>query len=368
MINRDSNNSIIRTNIFSKSVGGRKKKNRTLKKRKGGFSLFGDKPCQLEQENLNNKRKYFKKEARKALFEYREQFEKLLNKLKEETKMKCSEYKSSQKYLEKEQEMRKAKKKFSLFDRKLKYVGGSMIQKFKKELAHQDKLFNSHLHHIIKEIYHKGGADSDYCASVIKEYQTKVAELKKKFELLMHEYAEKQIREPIREAISLYNQCVLQHNEGDVEVPITAKPRVAEHKISSTIDDESKKLFASMISGPEYVNGKVKKSVIVAPNKPEEKKDGLKSFLSDAQKYGEEYKQVQEAMKQFVPQQQKGDNKNDKVDFGGKTYTQESVKELSTDQKKELKKKVKEELAKPGISKEHKGKMNKLNNWIGNVD
>jgi hypothetical protein len=367
MINRDSNNSIIRTNIFSKSVGG-KKKNKTLKKRKGGLSLFGEKPCAMESENLDTKRKMLKKDAKKALLNYREEFKKLLTKLQEDTKNKCKEYTAAQKDLLKQQEEKqKQKKTFSLFS-KLKYKYGgylnkSLKKKIKKDFNHEEKIFNSHLYHIVNQLYR--GGDSDYCASIIKEYQEKVVELKKQFETLLVEYTEKNYNEPLQSARSLYNQCVLRHNEGDVDIPVPTKPRIPVHQASSDIDSESKKLFSSMIAGPEYVDGKLQKPVIIAPTSSNEpKKDDFASFLAQTEKYAEQQRLLQQATKAFAPQQQqKGDNKNESVDFNGTIYTHDSTRNLSDEAKTKLKTEIDKFINDQKPDDKRKKELNKLKGW-----
>ncbi len=341
MINRDSNNSIIRTNIFSKSVGGKTKKNKTLKKRKGGFSFFKNTACEMEEENLKNKRIMLKKDAQKALLNYREQFKKLLKKLREDTRAKCQEFTNAQKDLAYQQEIQKPTKETSFFTSKLKYKGGlttSMKNKFKKEMNHQEKKFNSHLYNIVNHLYHKGG-DADYCASIIKEYQEKVIELKKNFEVLLHEYAEKNYQEPLQQARTLYNQCVLRHNEGDAEIPIVAKPNIPVHKTTDTIDSDTKKLFASMVSAPTYVNGKLQKPVIIAPNKSEEKKpdNSLESRVKVAEDLINETKQIQERLGLNKQQQQQQQNKDfDKIKLGTKEYNKDALEKLSPADKTNL--------------------------------
>jgi hypothetical protein len=342
MINRDSNNSIIRTNIVSKSVGGKIKKNKTLKKRRGGFSFFNESACDMEKENLNNKRKMLKKDARKALLNYREQFKKLLEKLKEDTRAKCKEYTSAQKDLLYQQSIQKPKKENSIFSSKLKYEGGlttTMKNKFKKEMNHQEKKFNSQIYNIVNKLYH-GGADSDYCASIIKEYQEKVIELKKNFEVLLHEYAEKNYQEPLQQARSLYNQCVLRHNEGDAEIPIVSKPNIPVHKTSNTIESDTKKLFASMISAPTYVNGKIQKPVIIAPGKSEEKKEdnkSLESRLKIAKELIDEKKQIEDTLGLPKQQQQQQQNQDcHKVEIDSKSYTEEELGKESKEKRTKL--------------------------------
>lgn len=337
MINRDSNNSIIRTNIFSKSIGG-KKKNKTIKKRKGGFSFFSEKPCKMEEENLNNKRKMLKKDGLIALKNYKDEFKKLLNNLKEDARIKCQEYTKAQKELLYQHEARKPKS-YSIFDTKLKYKGGyltkTMKNKLKKEINNQEQIFNSHLYNIVKNLYQSGG-DSDYCASIIKEYQEKVIELKKNFEVLLSEYATKNYNEPLQHARSLYNQCVLRHNEGEVEVPVPPKPSVPVHKVSDTIDSESKKLFASMVSGPEYVNGKLQKPVIIAPNLGQEKKDDQASMIDVVKKVKQQHDELTGL---FGNQnQKKGDNQNqfDKVKIEGKTYTKNELENKNKSEREKL--------------------------------
>ncbi len=362
MINRDSNNSIIRTNIFSKSVGGRKKKNKTLKKRKGGFSFFSDKPCQMEEENLNNKRKNLKKEARKALLNYREEFNKLLIKLKEDTKAKCKEYTTAQKEIEKEQQMRKNKAKGSIFDTKLKFKGGltkSIKNKFKKELINQEQMFNSHLYNIVNQIYHKGG-DADYCASIIREYQEKVKELKKKFEILLHEYIEKQYHAPLQQARSLYNQCALEHNEGDVEIPISSRPNIPTHKTTDTIDSDTNKLFSSMVAGPEYENGKVKKPVIIAADKPADTTtDSFEAELKAAKALVERQKLIEESTKglqkqqQQQQQQQNTDFKSAKI--GNTTYSKQELEHKTKPERDIIKQQFEKDLAAANAPGKNKG-------------
>jgi hypothetical protein len=369
MINRDSNNSIIRTNIFSKSVGGKRKKNKTLKKHKGGFSFFGENPCQMEEENYNNKRKMFIKDSRVGLLHLREQFKTLLNNLKEDTRIKCQEYTKAQKELTQQQEMQKPKKSFSFFNTKLKYKGGyltkTMKKEFKKEFNHQEKIFNSYLYDSIKRLY-DGGGDADYCASIIKEYQEKVIELKKNFDVLIDEYIDKNYNEPLQQARALFNQCALKHNEGEVEIPVNTRPKVPVHQTSNRIETDTKKLFASLVSGPEYVNGKLQKPVIIAPNKPEEKKkDKFEEQLEAVKALSEQQEKIKEAAKGLAPQQQKSDNKKEEIEFDGKKHTQDSVKQMDQNQKEELKRKIEKYITdNPKLEENRKKELNnKLKQW-----
>jgi hypothetical protein len=315
----------------------------------------------MEEENFKNKRNMLKKDARKALLNYREEFKKLLNNLKEDTRIKCKEYTKAQEELNKQQEEQKPKS-FSFFTSKLKYKGGLLTKTMKKEINNQEKLFNSQLYNIVKQLYRKGG-NSDYCASIIKEYQEKVAELKKNFDVLLNDYVEKNYREPLHNARTLYNQCALRHNEGEVSVPLTSKPSVPVHQSSDKLESDSKKLFASMVSGPEYVNGKLQRPVIIAPPQAEEtKKDGFASFLAQGKMYAEQQQAIKDSLGSLFPQQQKGDKQKDEIHFDNKTYTKESVKALSTDEKTKLKNKVEEELKK-NLDKKIKGQLNTLKGW-----
>jgi hypothetical protein len=279
-----------------------------------------------------------KKDARIALLNYREEFKKLLNNLKEDTRLKCKEYTKAQKELTKQQEEQKPKS-FSFFSPKLKYKGGFLTKTMKKEINNQEKLFNSQLYKFVKQLYQKGG-DSDYCASIIKEYQEKVAELKKNFEVLLNDYAEKNYREPLQHARSLYNQCALRYNEGEVSVPLPTKPSVPVHQASNKLESDSKKLFASMVAGPEYVNGKIQKPVIIAPNRPEEtKKDDFASYIAQTKKYAEQQQEIIEATKGLHPQQQKGDKQNkefEKATIGNTTYTKQQLENKSKQEREKL--------------------------------
>lgn len=324
MINPDSNNSIVRTNIFSKSVGG-KKKNKTLKKRKGGNLIsrfFGEEACVAEKNNLDIKRKLYEKNAKKNMIQLRDEYNKLSRKLQIETDLRCKQYTKSQKELAKIQEVQE---KQPFFKRTLKYIGG--IKVLKKELEYYDKMFKKHLHNQVKRLYKYGG-EPDYCISIIKEYQQKAKELKDHFDTLLVEYARKNYNEPLEEARQLYNQCALKHNEGETKTPVLAKPNVPLPKQSEEIEKDTRKLLSALLSGPEYENGKLKKpEIIVSTPQGESKEDIAKEYLQEELKKQQQMKEKFGFLKGLFPSDKPKDEDN-KIQFDGQEYTEESAKKL----------------------------------------
>lgn len=358
MINQDSNNSILRTNIVSKSVGG--KKTKTLKKRKGGGlfdSFFGQDACIAEKNNLISKKKIYKKDAERAIKQLREEYQKLLRKLQIDTNNRCQEYTKSQKEMLKLQQ--KTQNKPSIFKKTLKYLGG--IKNLKKEIENQHQLFNKNLYYQVKYLYKYGGGDTDYCVSIIKEYQEKVAALKEQFETLIGEYAQKNYTEPLQEARNLYNQCAIKHNEGEVDIPKPIRPTVPATAESEKIDTETKSLLSSLLSGPEYVDGKIKRPQIIVPPEQQKPQNEVDYATSILQKKTEEMRKLREAYKEFSPQQQQK-QAEEKINFNGKDYTREDVKKMTQQEKDVLRKQIDDAISKENDT-QRKNKLNQLKGW-----
>jgi hypothetical protein len=367
MINPDSNNSILRTNIFSKRIGGKKhKKNKTLKKRKGGFiSEFfrtGPKPCAAEENNYNQKRIMQIKDAKIAMKNYRDEFNKRLRMLQQDADSACREYNAAQQTALTQYQQNKPKE----HKYKIQYKGGKL---FEKESKYYDKIINQHMKETIKMINkYKGGASSDYCTSVIEEYQDDVKQLKQDYNALIHNYIEKNYNEPVNAARRAFNKCALEYNEGEAELPMPAKPRVYEPKYGVQTKSDNKKFLASMLDGPEYVNGRIQKPTF-EPTGDDKSENKLDSWIKYGQERLKEQNTIREMFKDYMPQQQSkkdGNKDNDisEITIKGTKHHKNKINNMSKTDKDKLLNDLNEDIK--AAKAKNKGNLSDLDKTLRN--
>lgn len=329
MINIDSNNSILRTNIVSKSVGGRrykKSKRKTVKNRKGGnifSSLFGDKPCHLEYNNYKEKKRKSEKELVSKFKELKSHFNSLIRKLREDTERRCKEYNLKKEKLDKSRELFS---KSNIFDSTHKFIStpklitkGGFLRKMNKELETLHKHFNKQLFNEVKLI-HKFGGSSDYCNTIIAENQQKEKDLTFQFKHLMTEYLNKIYDEPVSDAVARYNDCVVRYKDDTDLYPVPELPPPPSSKSTESIDKDATKFFSSMIVKDKYE----KRPEIIVP-KQEEKKDPFEDKLKVVSELSSQYDLLGNVLGKKDKQQ---NQQKDSISFDGKSYTKEDIENL----------------------------------------
>lgn len=268
MINRDSNNSIIRTNIVNKLVGGKngrtkkhkRRKNKTLKKGGKLFDSIKDffikNPCASEKAILNRIEKKGHYQVLQEIDKYRNKYNELIKKYGKLVNQNCKQSMENMELMRKQG--LNSDSKPSIFTKLLgpsEHTITKNIGVFKGGTEFNKKLYDYYSKHtfpVIEKYMKKGGHNIADCSETLEMFTRDKQRAKDQFYTILNEFADKNYRIPLQKANEAYNNCVFEHRNKSGTAQAVDEGVVPSKKPIDDIQSDIKDLMGDVIRNTGY--------------------------------------------------------------------------------------------------------------------